>query len=181
MSELNLRQEAFCQEYLIDFNGQQAAIRAGYSKRAAGTQATVLLKHPGVASKLAQLIDERGKRTQVTADAVISEIAKVAFSNSLDYIKVGDDGLPYVDLTTLTRDQAAAILSAEVHEYKEGRGEDARLILATKIKFHPKLQALEMLAKHFGLFKDALADYLAKNERPLVMVLPDNGSDSQSS
>lgn len=75
MSEkLTEKQEAFCREYLIDFNGTQAAIRAGYSEATAGVIASENLKKPNVASRMKELIAERSKRTEITADYVLSTI-----------------------------------------------------------------------------------------------------------
>lgn len=76
--KLNPKQELFCQEYLIDLNGTQAAIRAGYSKRTADVQASKLLALPKVASRVSQLKAERLKRVQVDQDYVLHGLMEVA-------------------------------------------------------------------------------------------------------
>lgn len=77
MSELEEKQKMFCKEYLVDFNGTQAAIRAGYSKKTANEQASRLLTKVNVQTYLKQLIEKRNKRTNITQDDVVADIIKV--------------------------------------------------------------------------------------------------------
>jgi phage terminase small subunit len=74
---LTPKQEAFCREYLIDLNGTQAAIRAGYSQRTANEQAARLLAKVSVSSHIQKLMGERAERVQRTADDVLKDIHKV--------------------------------------------------------------------------------------------------------
>ena len=68
MSKLTKKQEAFCREYVVDFNGRQAAIRAGYSKKTADEQASRLLTNVKVADRVKELTNEQSKRLEITAD-----------------------------------------------------------------------------------------------------------------
>ena len=77
MSELEEKQKMFCKEYLVDFNGTQAAIRAGYSKKTANEQASRLLTKVNVQAYLKKLIEKRNERTKITQDEVIADIIKV--------------------------------------------------------------------------------------------------------
>ena len=77
MSELEEKQKMFCKEYLVDFNGTQAAIRAGYSKKTANEQASRLLTKVNVQTYLKQLIEKRNERTKITQDEVIADIIEV--------------------------------------------------------------------------------------------------------
>ena len=77
MSELEEKQKMFCKEYLVDFNGTQAAIRAGYSKKTANEQASRLLAKVNVQTYLKHLIEKRNKRTNITQDDVVADIIKV--------------------------------------------------------------------------------------------------------
>ena len=77
MSELEEKQKMFCKEYLVDFNGTQAAIRAGYSKKTANEQASRLLAKVNVQTYLKKLIEKRNERTKITQDEVIADIIKV--------------------------------------------------------------------------------------------------------
>ena len=77
MSELEEKQKMFCKEYLVDFNGTQAAIRAGYSKKTANEQASRLLTKVNVQTYLKKLIEKRNERTKITQDEVVADIIKV--------------------------------------------------------------------------------------------------------
>lgn len=72
----------------------------------------------------------------------------------LDYMTVQSDGYAYVDLSRLTREQAAAIQEITVEEYKEGTGEEARNVKRVKFKLADKRAALVDIGRHFGLFVD---------------------------
>ena len=74
---LNEKQKQFCEEYIIDLNGTQAAIRAGYSKKTANEQASRLLAKVNVQTYLKQLIEKRNERTKITQDEVIADIIEV--------------------------------------------------------------------------------------------------------
>lgn len=75
MSEqLTPRQELFCREYIIDYNGKQAAARAGYSEKSAETQAARLLRNDKVLSRVRELQAEQVKRLSISADWVILKL-----------------------------------------------------------------------------------------------------------
>lgn len=76
--ELTDRQARFCEEYLIDLNATQAAIRAGYSEKTANEQGAQLLAKLSIQNRIAELKAERAKRTEITQDSVIQELAEVA-------------------------------------------------------------------------------------------------------
>ena len=93
-------------------------------------------------------------RAEIEADDVIRELAKIGFANMLDYITIGEDGDPYVDLSNLTHEQAAAIGEVTVEDFMDGRGEDARAVRKIKFKLADKRAALVDLGRHFALFTD---------------------------
>jgi phage terminase small subunit len=72
----------------------------------------------------------------------------------LDYMRRGPDGDPYLDFSTLSRDQAAALTEVTVEDFKDGRGEDARDVRRVKFKLADKRAALVDLGRHLGIFKD---------------------------
>src|SRR3954466_9694923 len=78
---LNDRQARFVAEYLVDLNATQAAIRAGYSPASARTQAADLLTNPNISAAIAEAQAARSRRTEVTADRVVLELARVAFGD----------------------------------------------------------------------------------------------------
>lgn len=137
------KQKRFVEEYLIDLNATQAAIRAGYSPDTAKSIGSENLTKPDIQARIAKAMAERSKRTGVNADRVVTELAKIAFVNASDVIDA--------DTATLKSDAApedtAAIQSVKVKTF----GEDG---LEREIKMADKLKALELLGKHLGMFKD---------------------------
>ncbi len=87
----------------------------------------------------------------ITKEAVLGELAKIAFANMADYMKVGEDGQPSLNFKDLTRDQAAALTEITVEEFKDGRS-DKREVRRVKFKLADKEKALVDLGKHLGLF-----------------------------
>lgn len=77
MSKLNDKQETFCQEYVIDINATQAAIRAGYSEKTANRIASQLLSKLDIQERIAELKQERSQRTQIDADWVLMAAKKI--------------------------------------------------------------------------------------------------------
>lgn len=75
--KLTPRNLRFCEEYVLDLNATQAAIRAGYSEKSAHTTANEILKNPKVQQKIAELQDERSERTRITADYVLTSLREV--------------------------------------------------------------------------------------------------------
>lgn len=151
---LTPRQRRFCEEYLIDLNGAAAARRAGFSKATASEQAVRLLADVRVRAEVDRLKAERSQRTQVTADAVVSEIAKLAFSNMMNYIVIQDDGSYVVDFSMVDRDMGAAMSEVTTETYVEGKGEEAQTVKRMKFKLCDKKGSLELLGRHLGIFND---------------------------
>ena len=154
MPKLTAKQERFVAEYLVDLNATQAAIRAGYSPRTAKQMGTENLAKPVLAAAIQKAMAERGKRTEIEADAVIRELAKIGFANMLDYMRVTDEGEMVVDLSKITREQAAAIGEVTVEDFMDGRGDDARAVRRVRFKLADKRAALVDLGRHFALFTD---------------------------
>lgn len=152
MSKLTAKQQAFIEEYLIDLNATQAAIRAGYSAKTAYSKGQLMTKT--LSAHITEAQANRSKRTQITQDMVLNELAKIGFSNMLDYVSVTNGGDLAPDFSALTRDQAAAIGEVTVEEYTEGRGDDAKNVKRTKFKLSDKRAALVDMGRHLGMFKD---------------------------
>lgn len=148
------KQRRFVDEYLVDLNATQAAIRAGYSEKTARQVGAENLSKPVVSAAITKAQADRSTRTEITADNVLREMAKIGFANMADYMKATPDGDPYLDFSELTRDQAAALIEVTVDDFKEGRGEDARDIRRVKFKLADKKGALVDIGKHLGMFVD---------------------------
>lgn len=153
---LTPKQQRFVDEYLIDLNATQAAIRAGYSEATAEQQASRLLRNVKVAAAVAERRSAISQQLEITQEMIVAELAKIGFANMLDYVSITEGGEPFVDLSALTRDQAAAISEVVVEDFVEGRGEDARDVRKVRFKLNDKQTALINLGKHLGMFKETV-------------------------
>jgi phage terminase small subunit len=143
------RQQRFVDEYLIDLNATAAARRAGYSAKTAEWQGPQLLGKPHVAAAVAEAMESRSRRTGITADRVLQELAAIAFA---DPRRLFDpDGAP-LPLSDLDDDIARAVATVE-HGPAGGVGGGPA---AARMRLHDKLKALEMLGRHLGLFSERL-------------------------
>ncbi len=87
IGSLNDRQRAFCREYVLDFNGHHAAIRAGYSKTTAYNQATTLLRRADVQAEIQRLMQNIEKKTEISAARVINEMWGIATADVNDLVE----------------------------------------------------------------------------------------------
>jgi phage terminase small subunit len=160
------KHRVFVNEYTVDFHGANAAIRAGYSETRARQTASELLARDDIAAAIAERQAERREKAENKAAKVIAELEKLGFANMLDYMRVGAGGDPVLHFDELTRDQAAALAEVTVEDFLDGRGEDAREVRRVKFKLVPKLGALELLARHYGLLKD-IHEHTGKDGGPI--------------
>ena len=77
MDKLTLKQELFCKEYIIDFNGTQAAIRAGYSENTANEQASQLLAKLSIQNYLKKIMKKRADKLEINQEYVLKNIIEV--------------------------------------------------------------------------------------------------------
>jgi phage terminase small subunit len=167
--ELNQKQELFIAEYLVDRNATRAYKAAGYSENGASVGASKLLANAKVQARIAEIHDKRLKNLDITAERVLSELAKIGFANMLDYLRFGEGGNTTVDLAKLTYDQGAAIQEVTIEEFMERTGpgkEDVERVKRTKFKIGDKLRALEMLGRHLKLFTEKV-EVTGKNGGPI--------------
>lgn len=159
---LTSKQARFVDEYMVDMNATQAAIRAGYSAKTAGDIGRQLLRKTPVAVAIAERQRVLSERSGITAERVIDELAKIGFSDIRKLVKwrsnatvVGEDPdtgaeqmrafneVEIVDSSQIDDRTAAAI--SEVSQSKEG---------TLRVKLYDKQAALVSLGKHLGLFKE---------------------------
>ena len=143
---LNPKQQRFCKEYMIDLNATQAAIRAGYSVKTAQEQGARLLSNVMVSREIERLQAVQSRRTGITADRVIRELAKIAFVDP-DRVINADDGTIKADATD---EDKAAIQGVKVKRSSSMNGDS----FENEVKLYDKTKALELLGKHLGLFSD---------------------------
>ena len=161
---LTPKQERFVQEYLVDLNATQAAVRARYSAKTAYSMGQRLLKNVEIQNAIQEAVDKRSQRTEITQDWVLEELRKVAATNGSVYAKVVTKKYPelvfdeetgeekqvsrlsqfveLIDTDDLTADQKSAISGIEQTKY------------GIKVSTYDKVKALELLGKHLGMFSD---------------------------
>ena len=143
---LNPKQQRFCEEYMIDLNATQAAIRAGYSVATACEQASRLLANVKISREIERLQAIQSRRTGITADRVLIELAKIAFVDP-DRVINANDGTVKTDASA---DDRAAIQGVKVKQSTSQTGDS----FEAEVKLYDKTRALELLGKHLGLFSD---------------------------
>ena len=173
---LSVRKQSFVDEYLVDLSATGAAIRAGYSPRGAAQAGHRLLQEPAIKDALAAAVAERSRRTHVTADRVVRELARVAFADIRDIMEWDAGGVRLRPSATLTDDAAIAI--AEVKEATQGRQR------TLSVKLGDRLGALRLLAAHTGVGADAAPedaqDTAERIRRALAAMEATVGSDASA-
>ena len=151
---MTLQKRQFAKEYLVDLNATQAALRAGYSKKTAYSQGQRLLKSVEIQQEIQEAMDARAARTNISADATLREIARLAFSDIRKYVGEGDVLHP---ISALDDDAASAVSALEVHETWGMTSEgDTRQVTGQvkKLKLWDKTANLALLGRHLKLFID---------------------------
>jgi phage terminase small subunit len=144
------KQRRFVDEYLIDLNATQAAIRAGYSVKTAGQIGEENIRKPEIQKMLQERMAAREKRTEISQDRVLQEYARLAF---FDPRKLFDADGNLKRLTELDEDAAAIIAGMDVVEFGN---EKVGIGIIRKLKLADKLGALNSVARHLGMFEDRL-------------------------
>ena len=144
MAKLTAKQQRFCDEYLIDLNATQAAIRAGYSPKTAEQAASRLLTIVKVSDEIKREMAERSKRTGINQDRVVQELAKLAFVNIADVVDLDNATVR----RSATDEDLACIQSVKMKPSEFGTERE--------IKLYDKKASLELLGRHLGMFKDKL-------------------------
>lgn len=147
MARLNAKQKRFVDEYLIDLNATQAAIRAGYKKTEyTDTNANKLLENTRIREAIDKAMAERSKRTGINQDRVIQELARIAFVNPQNVINAEDGSVK----ENATEDDLACIQAVKVKTMSGDKGWSEE----REVRLNDKMKALELLGKHLGMFTD---------------------------
>jgi phage terminase small subunit len=128
MSELTPKQSRFIEEYLVDLNATQAAIRAGYSHKTAYSIGQENLKKPEIARVIEEAQAERSEKTSITAEWVLDNLKNVA------------------------------VRCQQAEPVKEWDHEEKRMVETGEYQFDSAgaNRSLELIGKHLGMFKDKL-------------------------
>jgi len=157
------KQKRFVDEYLIDLNATEAALRAGYSKRTAYSIGNENLKKPEIQKAIQKAMKDRERRTEITQDKVLREFAHIAFDDIRNYLEFWTDenGKLQVELKS-----SEEIDTRNISEIQLDNGK-------LKFKLYPKDNALTQLGRHLGLFNDKLSFDGAININMKVKVVGD--------
>lgn len=161
------KQERFVEEYLIDLNATQAAIRAGYSKATANQQGPLLLVNVGVSTAITEAKAQRSERTGIDADFVLKRLAAREAATIGDFIVIGDDGLPSYNFDSATPDQIALISALQI-DMVESPGDHSRT-RKIKVTLPDGMKALELMGRHVNV--QAFSDKLEIVNDPLAQLL----------
>ena len=161
---MTVKQQRFCDEYLIDLNATQAAIRAGYSEKRASEQAYQLLQKTTVQNFIQQRKAERMERTEITQDFVLKELVEMASVNATDYARIVEknatvqvegvemqlydaEGNPvkYRTVEPILTEELTEVQKKALRVIKKGRD-------GFEIQPYDKLKILELLGRHLGMW-----------------------------
>ena len=152
--QLTPKQKLFVEEYLVDLNATQAAIRAGYKNPDIGRQ---LITKNNVQEKIQERMHDREIRTEITQDKVLKELAAIAFSNGSDFAKVitktgknkrGEE-IEYQDVELELTDRLPPEKKKAIAGIKMGKN-------GIEVSTCDKVKALELLGRHLGMWNDKL-------------------------
>ena len=177
--KLTAKQEAFINEYLIDLNATQAAIRAGYSKKTANRIATENLSKPVLAAAIAQAKLKRAKRTQIDADWLLKRLSIEAEADIADLYDENNKLRPIRDWPLIWRQGLVSGVKTQMVSDK---------ISVVTIKVSDRVRRLELLGKHIsvGAFRDNIgltgkdgerlipADTITPEERVVLQQIAQN-------
>lgn len=159
------RQRRFVEEYLVDMNGRQAAIRAGYTATTAHVQAAKMLKKDNITAAVTAGIALRSHRTEVEAEAVLRRLWQMA---NFDIRKLFKDDGSMKAITELDDETALGVVSIKVVELKDGDGnvrgysKEARLVDLRAV--------LVDVGRHLGMF-DAKLRISGDKENPIALLI----------
>ena len=148
MIKLTDKQKKFVEEYLIDLNATQAAIRAGYSEKTAGKIGHQLLEKTRTQEAIQKAKDRRSKRTEITQDMVLKELALIGFSDMRNYVDFNRDGVTLKELSDISEEHSKTISEVSHGSNSEGTN--------VKFKLYDKRAALVDIGKHLGMFVEKL-------------------------
>lgn len=145
------KERIFCYEYLIDQNGKEAAIRAGYSPKTAVKMAYQLKQTPRVAARLDEMLADKITKLDITSDMIMQELAVIGF---------------------MKLDQVIAAAPPRSDEEESG---PAPVTLLSTMRVNDKKGALELMGKNLKMWTDKVE----VNERPKVFIRDFTGRNKQ--
>lgn len=158
------KQKRFVEEYLIDLNATQAAIRAGYSPKTAKDIGCENLTKPNISDAIDKAMAERSRRTGINQDRILLELARIGLAKITDVVDPDTGKI----LPDASEDDLACIQSIKIKPNEFGTERE--------VKLYDKKSALVDLGKHLGLFKDKI-DLGGDMELKITVDYGDGGQD----
>ena len=163
MANLTPKQQRFVEEYLIDLNATQAAIRAGYSEKTAKEIGSENLTKPNIAKAIEEAQNKRQEQTQIDAAYVLKRLVEI---DQMDVLDIMDDQMKIRPVNEWPKVWRQYVVNLENLELSDGEG------CFKKIKWPDKVKNLELLGKHVsvGAFKDKI-EHTGPNGGPIDLSL----------
>lgn len=175
--ELNEKQKMFCKEYIVDFNATQAAIRAGYSKRTARSQACEHLTKPNIQQEISKLIKERSDKVEFDARQLLQHLVDDVKADISDLF---DDEnrlkQPHEWPLPFRQGLVGGIDVTQLFEY-DTHGNKEQIGIVTKIKLADRTKLKELAGKHVDInaFKDRTEHSVDKTLEDILTTVNGNG------
>ncbi|WP_352486539.1 terminase small subunit [Citrobacter sedlakii] len=154
---LTAMQEAYCQSYIqTPENQTQAAINAGFSHKTAHVKASIMMRDERIQKRIAELMEERNKRTRVSADYVLMRLVEI---DQMDVLDILNDDMSIKPVSEWPKVWRQYLTGFELADMFEGRGDEKEMVgILKKIKWPDKVKNLELIGKHVDVnaFKERL-------------------------
>ena len=160
MNNKTAKQDRFVEEYLIDLNATQAAIRAGYSEKTARQIGQENLSKPNIQEAIQKAMQKRSGETKITQKMVLEELAIIGFSDLQNYINIGEDTGTIVAKTFEEMPENSSRALRAIREDRaikeDAKGDQVTVYDKIKFELHDKIKALELIGRHLGMFMDKI-------------------------
>lgn len=144
------KQQRFVEEYLLDLNATQAAIRAGYSEKTANEQGSQLLRQAAIVAAITAAKAERSQRSRIDALWVLNRLAEEATADLADLYDDAGDLLPVKEWPLIWRQ--GLVQGIEVEQLFDGQGDDRQAVgTVRKIRLDSRVRRVELIGKHIGV------------------------------
>lgn len=153
----NPKQSAFCREYVLDYNGTQAAIRAGYAKSRAKETASELVTKSNIQKEIQWRESLLENKVIVTKDKILRELSIIGFANLADHVTIDDETgcVQAIGIDSLPAGASRAIKKVKERRVIKSTASGDEVLESTfEFELHDKQTALVNMGKELGMFKD---------------------------
>lgn len=166
--KLSPKQLLFIKYYLVSLNATEAAINAGYSKKTSAKIGFENLQKPEIQAAIQKAMDTRGQKIDLTAERVLREFARVAFSDIRKVMEWNNDGVRLMDSDEIDDDNGLSIQSITETTTFSTTGQEST---KRQIKMYDKIKALELCGRHLGILDGSGKDTSKDRESGLPRIL----------